>query len=392
MGIGLESTLISTRGQRILPTLENEVLRMQQNPDDVGVYNRSVDPEGDLPANPGSLCHQQDTGEIWRKATGTGNTGWVRISGSDSSLQIFRGKTVNLLVPGDYELMTVDQDFVIVGVTGVNIDVTGSPTNNATGSMGWVAPDYQEIMSDISVISFASGIVGFYTQNYPQGNAPLNSPILYIPAGSTIFMKVQTPESTSTTATIRVDLYGYYLNGTNAENGSVPASGNLQLLETQVASNDSTIDFVNGIIGYDQYKLVFTDVELDTITQNLQVQYSTDGGGTWENTSYANINAYASGTGTGAFGGATTSNSLLFNVENTQPLLKASGEAVFTNLGNGALYSNVNSIGNCVNGGELIQERCNGYWGDVSIVNGLRLSSSSGNILTGTFKLYGVIN
>jgi len=47
------------------------------------IYNGSGSPESSVTANVGDLYLQTDTGKVWVKETGTGNTGWVQVGPFD---------------------------------------------------------------------------------------------------------------------------------------------------------------------------------------------------------------------------------------------------------------------------------------------------------------------
>lgn len=47
------------------------------------IYSGSGSPESSVTANVGDLFLQQDTGKVWVKETGTGNTGWVQVGPFD---------------------------------------------------------------------------------------------------------------------------------------------------------------------------------------------------------------------------------------------------------------------------------------------------------------------
>ncbi len=46
----------------------------------VGLYWSDGDPNSQVTGNPGSVCLDHVSGNVWRKSSGTGDTGWVIIS------------------------------------------------------------------------------------------------------------------------------------------------------------------------------------------------------------------------------------------------------------------------------------------------------------------------
>lgn len=70
---------------------------MQEGATDVSRINHTGNPEGVVSANPSSLSHDPVSGNIYAKATGTGNTGWVLLG------------TVNIVTP--FKVSTLIDDF-----------------------------------------------------------------------------------------------------------------------------------------------------------------------------------------------------------------------------------------------------------------------------------------
>ncbi len=169
------------------------------------------------------------------------------------------------------------------------------------------------------------------------------------------------------------------------------SSGNLVLIESQTASNDADIEFTSGISGYDLYYLSFYDV----IIQNdgsLLVHYSNDGGSTWIVTDYLTEGPQSrAGGGIGnldtGFGGV-----LLINSQSNFSNRAAAGNCIFYGLKNPSIekYAFANTSAYVV--GAFTAFSISTAQASTTIVNSLRVICDGGNILSGTFKLYGIQN
>lgn len=76
---GFDNEVLFCLGERLLPSTSQEIFLMQQESTDVARINYTGDPNGNVSANPSSLCHDPVSGNVYFKQTGTGNTGWVTI-------------------------------------------------------------------------------------------------------------------------------------------------------------------------------------------------------------------------------------------------------------------------------------------------------------------------
>jgi len=76
---GFDNEVVDVLGIRLRPSTPQAIGLMQASADEVGFVNYVGDPEGNVAANPGSLCQDPADGQIYYKKSGTGNTGWSRI-------------------------------------------------------------------------------------------------------------------------------------------------------------------------------------------------------------------------------------------------------------------------------------------------------------------------
>lgn len=79
---GIENNIVYGQGYKLQPSQAADISNMQMASTDISDVNFTGDPNGSVSANPGSMCHDPVSGNIYSKQTGTGNTGWVLMSGS----------------------------------------------------------------------------------------------------------------------------------------------------------------------------------------------------------------------------------------------------------------------------------------------------------------------
>lgn len=175
---------------------------------------------------------------------------------------------------------------------------------------------------------------------------------------------------------------------------------NKVLLETQVASNDATIDFTSNIDGtYKNYLVEFTNVRPATDAVIFQMHVSENGGGAWKigasDYQYSN------------FGRNTAVDNSYVSTGDTSMAL--SDDSVGSKLGNGANESYSGEMVVYNPSGTALQKLVRGstvyvtddtadlqmqtiagsYKGTTNAINALRFFMSSGNMY-GTLKLYGL--
>jgi hypothetical protein len=168
------------------------------------------------------------------------------------------------------------------------------------------------------------------------------------------------------------------------------AVGNLVLIQTQTASGSASIIFTTGITTtYNNYKLIISNYVPANNSVNLLLQYSSNGGSSYITTGYLSDEMYsaynnASGLNTGF--SATTGVILNLSVANTATT-GSPGEYTFYQLTSGyypsmmGMHTRMDGL-LCVNGS---------VYNTGIVVNALKISCSAGNIATGTFSLYGIV-
>jgi len=191
---------------------------------------------------------------------------------------------------------------------------------------------------------------------------------------------------------------GYVLTANTA--GTAPSfqaastgTGNMVLIQSQNASSSSTLDFTSGVTGYTYYVIEFLAVLPATDNTDLQMQYTKDGGSTWEagtqyvyflskTVSSASTFAATNSTGTSQFVlSSGTSNSSAYALYGSANLYG------FTNTSRQATSSIVSANSSLATMQALGAMR---FTSTTGTVNGVRIKFSSGNIASGTIRLFGV--
>ncbi len=179
-------------------------------------------------------------------------------------------------------------------------------------------------------------------------------------------------------------------------------SGGLVFLDSQTASSSATIDFTSIISGtYDVYQIFFSAVVPATNTAVLRMLNSTDNGATWHTT----LGDYQAGINYTPQASSSFSN-LNDPFQQYMPISAAlsntagggvSGSLTIYNTGNGAYFG---MHGMCVFNGSTSGSGTLGWFGDAVDntgpngqigVNAIRFLMSSGDIASGTFSMYGVV-
>lgn len=168
---------------------------------------------------------------------------------------------------------------------------------------------------------------------------------------------------------------------------------NLQLISTQTASSSASLTFTSGITtAFNNYVLVLSNYVPATNNTQLQLQWSTDGGSTYKTSGYLSGMTYTQ------YNSATTA-----NVNGTAAVILNTAIANTAGYGQSGVYhlqqltngsylptSSGTFAGALSNTGLYVASSTSVYTTAVT-VNALKILSSSGNLSTGTFSLFGVI-
>ena len=171
--------------------------------------------------------------------------------------------------------------------------------------------------------------------------------------------------------------------------------GGLVLIDSQTASNSSGLDFVSDITStYDDYLLDLSQLLPVTGGNYLRMQFSTDNGSTYDsgtNYEYEALALWASSTAQGPSSTGDTSFSLIgSNWGNST--MGANGIVRIFNPLNGSLDTAITFDTLWFHDGisQSLHENGGGRYKSSTAVNAFRLFANSGNIASGTARLYGL--
>lgn len=194
---------------------------------------------------------------------------------------------------------------------------------------------------------------------------------------------------------------GFVLTSTGT--GAAPtfqaaSGGNFILLDTKTANNTaSTVVFTTGLNStYSSYKIICTNLQMvQGGGTKLQMRCSTDGGANYDsgnNYSYVNYSWDSGGSQNYDRAGATSSIQLNSPVPDGASSTNAGGfELDIYNVASASLYKVFRYISSYVETTTLVMQSSGGSYNSATAVNALQfLSSTSGNFISGTFKLYGI--
>lgn len=198
---GFDNEVLYCRGERLEQSNAQDILLMQEQATDVARINHTGNPEGAVAANPSSLSHDPVSGNLYLKATGTGNTGWQQVFGN--GIIAFQGPVVDFTTLGTTAIFTPVRDFQICFINFYGVSIVGS-ISGFQANFGTNPPDFDNILAAAGSNVTATG------QNQL---VPLTSSgFATIPAGETFTCNVVTAESGATTSDQRIDVIGYYIN------------------------------------------------------------------------------------------------------------------------------------------------------------------------------------
>lgn len=186
-------------------------------------------------------------------------------------------------------------------------------------------------------------------------------------------------------------------NGSAWVNGTVAGStGALVLLEQHTASGSASLDFTSWYsASYDVYQIQIVGVVPATATVSIRIQVSTDGGATYITTSsYKWSRSFEPIVGGGTSGTSANQTTVGF------PLWETDHTNTATNgiVGSGTLYAPgstslyKNFIWDVIGSTSSITYHIKwaGVYQSTSAVNAFRVIASSGNLASGTVRVYGI--
>lgn len=304
---------------------------------------------------------------------------------------------------------------------------TAASNSNADSSIDW-----SEGMARATVNNSARGMMAAHAKQRNLLNGSITtggtadaqtftSPQGYssVPTNLCVRLKIGAALTNTTTTTLNMDSIGavtikypggtelaagalvagsyadFVYNGTNwillaSVPAVVPTPTALVLLDTQTASNSAALNFITGINAtYHQYLFVISGLVAASAV-DLNAQVSSDTGANWKTSGYSLIITQMLGNGTLIASGNTSTTILnLSGATFANALYPLTGELRLT----APTVSTVNPITWWTayhNGTHAAMWQGTGMSAPNTTINAVRFLMSSGNIASGTIKLYGV--
>jgi uncharacterized protein DUF5907 len=267
------------------------------------------------------------------------------------------------------------------GATGATLwDITGSQTSTATGAASGRLRFYNPLstavhksaIGDFGWLHTTVDWIGYHTAFAWKSTAAINALRFFMSSGNIA------------SGTVRV--YGVAK--------SSPGGGGLVLVEQHVASGSASLDFTTGITSaFDEYLIEFVDVAPATNNVDLLMLLSTNGGSSYDSgANYARQTRLDQSTFNTVAGGNSGLNSLvaITNVSNGSTFgLNLSGKLWAP--GSAAHYKTFTFQGVYRNNdGSFYSVVGSGIYISATAVNAFQVKFSSGNVASGTVRLYGV--
>lgn len=168
--------------------------------------------------------------------------------------------------------------------------------------------------------------------------------------------------------------------------------GRLVLIQSQVASSSASLTFTTGITStYNDYFLLCTNYSLSASFPNIVVQISTNGGSSYIATGYTTGYVEMSYNST-TWSNANSTIGLILN-STVDSNSYCNTQMYLYNMTSGANYVQFSGTGQRTdNGGATKGNLITGTYNTVSqTVNAIKIVPSSGNINTGRFSLFGIL-
>lgn len=350
-------------------------------------------PEGSRSGKVCSTYLDESTGFLYTKTSGAGNTGWAQAgSGGGGGTGAINGNPIQSASVATNEstsstsyvdLTTVGPSVTATTGSTVTIWISANANKSSTGNSGFISVAVSGAStvaaSDANAASQSSAIAS-------GGNALARSVTItgLTPGVNTFTMKYRGDGGTwsFSTRTLSVD------NGA----GGIYDPGSLVLLDTKTAATSATIDFTSDITAtYDDYIVKLVDVIPATASTDLLMLVSTDNGATWASTTYAwayNFNGVTDGTTGVSTATAQAAATLASGVVNATTGITGTVEAFSPASGGDKQFRVLLTFKQPTP--KLYHFSGGAFWQTATAYNALRFKAASGNLTSGSFRLYGV--
>lgn len=173
-------------------------------------------------------------------------------------------------------------------------------------------------------------------------------------------------------------------------------AGSLVLIQTQSASSSSTLNFTTSTSTYSTYLLKFEAVRPATNNATLNMKMSANGGSSWTGSGYEAGATYTIANGGASIntsGSGSTSNWVLtYQTDSANSAVGACGFVYIFNCNNSSMRSFVSGVYSTRNSTPSTYVGMIGGMGGANGANAFQVLMSSGNIASGDFTLYGVVD
>jgi len=279
-------------------------------------------------------------------------------------------------------------------------DTTGALVLQTNGSTTAVTIATNQVVTLAQPLPVGSGGTGATSlSGITVGTATSATTATNLAGGSNGTIPYQS--AAGTTQMLAVGSAGQVLqtNGAGAPSWTTPSSGALVYISQGVCNNTSTVSFT-GLTAYDMYYVTFSKAFPNyTAAGNLNMVTSVNNGSSYRNDQYKYTIPYGQSSNTSggyrSSSGTTTvirlsANSLSSDFANSS----ISGE-ITLNLKNGTSYNfqswgqhtMIDDGGTTMLGGSMFGTR-----NETAAVNAVRFQFDAGDFLSGTFRLYGIVN
>lgn len=272
---------------------------------------------------------------------------------------------------------TLTDHALIVGNGGVDVSALGSLGTTTTVLHGNAAGD--PTFGAVALGADVSGDLPFANLTQIAGLSVLGV----------------TGSATADVAAITAGTDGHVLTRVSSSSlafAAPAASGALVLLEQHAASMSASLDFTTAITSaYDEYAVELINI-VPASDAGIQMLVSSDGGSTWANANYKWSNRYSNQNGsTGeTHSTGTTAFTVWDTVESTSSPGLSARIRIFNPLSTSYAKQFLNEGISRQDDGNIYCYSGGMYYDSTSAVNAVRFQASTGNLTSGTIRVYGL--
>lgn len=346
-------------------------------------YNVNMEVKGKFQADKGIYFKQgADSGKVWMCIDDSAGLGeWRTISGGGSTIDTSNfwningnsGTTAgtNFIGTTDSVGFRIENSSNEVGLGLQSIKISGHGLNDA---LGIVIVGESENEEGIFIDGYSASKTSVKINGYTDGASP---------DWSDIEINAQTGKLKITGIN---EGAGKVLTSDANGLGSWQAES-MTLISTVTASNSATVDFTGLDSG--SYVIFYTNVIPSTNSTTLNFRYGTGGTPTYQTSSYVYSISFNLNTGTSiTTSNSTSASSFVLHGVTTGTGQGVSGVLTMLNPSGTSIYHPMTFTANDFNAGNNYYFTGGGCWKSTTAVTAGRFLFSSGNIASGTFKIY----